>query len=286
MRGIDELDHYELLEIGRSASATEIDRAYRNAQNIYQEGSLALYSVFDRLDTAAIRQRLDEAYRVLADAELRAQYDEYLPSAEERSSARDPRPEVGMPQADPARVAPTTVDSLSGFDPAEQLDSVEQAVEEFDALEDDSGGEYDGVRLRRNRLFRGYEIDDIADVTKVGPAHLRNIEEENFVDLPAVLRPLRDAYAQTIGLDPKIVVPSYMARVQESRAGQQRAASSPDVRRSGMDAPPLASTVEEGSARGSRCSRSLRLRPGEALIDAVGDDRGRGRSSESQGRVR
>lgn len=224
MRGIDELDHYELLEIGRSASATEIDRAYRNAQNIYQEGSLALYSVFDRLDTAAIRQRLDEAYRVLADAELRAQYDEYLPSAEERSSARDPRPEVGMPQADPARVAPTTVDSLSGFDPAEQLDSVEQAVEEFDALEDDSGGEYDGVRLRRNRLFRGYEIDDIADVTKVNSSHIRNIEAENFGDLPAdvYVRGFVTAYAQTIGLDPKIVVPSYMARVQESRNGQQR----------------------------------------------------------------
>ena len=157
MRGIDELDHYELLEIGRSASAPEIDRAYRNAQNIYQEGSLALYSVFDRLDTAAIRQRLDEAYRVLADAELRAQYDAYLPSAEERSSARDPRPEVGMQQADPGRVATGTVDSLSGFDPVEQLDSVEQAVEEFDALEDDSGGDAgDDLRHRVRRLIRNH----------------------------------------------------------------------------------------------------------------------------------
>jgi len=224
MRGIDELDHYELLEIGRTASATEIDRAYRNAQTVYQEGSLALYSVFDRLDTAAIRQRLDEAYRVLADAELRAHYDADLPSGEERSGAPDPRPEAGAQQAEPGRVASRAVDALSGFDPVEQLDSVEQAVEEFDALEDDGGGEYDGVRLRRNRLFRGYEIDDISDVTKVNPSHLRNIEAENFGDLPAdvYVRGFVTAYAQTIGLDPKIVVPSYMARVQESRNGQQR----------------------------------------------------------------
>ncbi len=223
MRGIDELDHYELLEVGRAASATEIDRAYRNAQNIYQDGSLALYSVFDRLDAAAIRERLDEAYRVLADPELRAQYDAELPSAEARSGAPDPRPEAFAGDATTATVA-RTVESLTGFDPSEQLDSVEQAVEEFDALEDDGRGEFDGVRLRRNRLFRGYEIDDISDVTKVSPAHLRNIEAENFVDLPAdvYVRGFVTAYAQTIGLDPKIVVPSYMARVQESRNEQQR----------------------------------------------------------------
>ncbi|MCR9094595.1 MAG: helix-turn-helix domain-containing protein [bacterium] len=220
MRGIDELDHYELLEVGRAASTAEIDRAYRNAQNTYQDGSLALYSVFDRLDAAAIRERLDEAYRVLADADLRTEYDEALPSAVGRSGAPDPRPEAMADETDAA----VSTRSLEGFDPAEQLDAVDQAVEEFDALEDDGGGEFDGVRLRRNRLFRGYEIDDISDVTKVSPAHLRNIEEENFLDLPAdvYVRGFVTAYAQTIGLDPKIVVPSYMARVQESRSEQQR----------------------------------------------------------------
>jgi len=220
MRGIDELDHYELLEITRGATPAEIDRAYRNAQNVYAEGSLAMYSVFDRLDAQTIGSRLDEAYRVLSDPELRATYEEALPESEAPNPAIDPRPEVGAPALD-AAVAP---EGLSGFDPVEQLDAVDQAVEEFDALEDDGRGEFDGVRLRRNRLFRGIEIDDISDVTKVSTAHLRNIEEENFVDLPAdvYVRGFVTAYAETIGLDPKIVVPSYMARVQESRNSEQR----------------------------------------------------------------
>jgi len=72
MRGIDELDHYELLEIGRGAAPSEIDRAYRTSQETYADGSLALYSVFESMDASAIRERFDEAHRVLSDSELRS----------------------------------------------------------------------------------------------------------------------------------------------------------------------------------------------------------------------
>ena len=75
MRGIEELDHYEMLEVPRGATPGEIDRAYRLAQQTYAEGSLALYSIFEKRDAAEIRARLDEAYRVLADPELRSSYD-------------------------------------------------------------------------------------------------------------------------------------------------------------------------------------------------------------------
>lgn len=216
MRGIDELDHYELLEIARTASVAEVDHAYRLAQQIYGEGSLALYSVFESHDAAAIRQRLDEAYRVLSDPELRSSYDESQ-SFEEGTSA-----EV---------ISPSTSDNV-GFDLQTSLDlsgatsagTVDDSEQEYDVFEDDGGGDFDGMRLRRTRLFRGYEIDHISDVTKVSGAHLRNIEEENFVDLPAdvYVRGFVTAYASTIGLDPKVVVPSYMERVQESRTANQR----------------------------------------------------------------
>jgi DnaJ-class molecular chaperone len=75
MRGIDELDYYELLEISSTASAADIDRAYRMAQQTYADDSLALYTVFENADASSIRERLDEAYRVLADPETRESYD-------------------------------------------------------------------------------------------------------------------------------------------------------------------------------------------------------------------
>ncbi len=221
MRGIDELDHYELLEISRTATSAEIDRAYRMAQQTYADGSLALYSVFESLDARAIRDRLDEAYRVLADPELRVQYDEVMKVEAPMTIDLD----SDRPIEEALRLDAERADGGSGAGDRSNAsvspDSFDDVVEEFDAIEDDGSGEFDGVRLRRNRMFRGYEIDDISSVTKVNSTHLRNIEDENFGALPAdvYVRGFVKAYAQTIGLDPKVVVPSYMARLEESRGG-------------------------------------------------------------------
>lgn len=228
MRGIDELDHYELLEVGRAASGMDIDRAYRLAQQTYADGSLAMYGVFEARDASAIRERLDEAYRVLADPELRSVYDQDLPDVEEREDARLTNRSAGQGASDAsgpayANQVPSSA-LMQGAGEERVIDSFDSAIEEFDALEDEGGGDFDGVRLRRTRLFRGYEIDDISDVTKVSCAHLRNIEDENFGELPAdvYVRGFVTAYAKTIGLDPQVVVPSYMERMNGARTSDSR----------------------------------------------------------------
>lgn len=222
MIGMEDLDYYHLLEIPRNATTAEITHAYRLSQQTYGEGSLALYSIFESSEAAVIRERLDEAYRVLSNPEFRAAYDVDQPPAEVTAYSLSRSGEhTDESRPDLATNGATSVDSAGA---SSAIDSLEEGVEEYDVFEDEGGGEFDGVRLRRTRLFRGYEIDDIADVTKVSGSHLRNIEDENFVDLPAdvYVRGFVTAYATTIGLDPNIVVPSYMARVQESRSGNQR----------------------------------------------------------------
>jgi hypothetical protein len=249
MKSVGELDHYELLEIPHSASPDEIDRAYRTAQQTYAEGSLALYSVFETQDVTTIRANLDEAYRVLADPETRESYDREMrfedsdrgPARPAQLSTRSDTQSATQPGMQPdgspassfgshrissAMRSDSHLDECSNYVVEGVIEGViEEVVEEYDALEDDDVGEFDGVRLRRVRLFRGYEIDDIAGVTKVTGAHLRNIEAENFNLLPAdvYVRGFVTAYAKTIGLDPEVVVPSYMARVQQFRADGQRA---------------------------------------------------------------
>lgn len=224
MRGIDELDHYELLEVAPGASPGEIDRAYRMAQETYADGSLALYSIFEKRDAKEIRARLDEAYRVLADPELRVSYDLARRGAGVGSAsdvlAAVSNPSNGFQARTPVIESSPRMDEVVEVATASSFDEGAEAYE----VEDDSSGEFDGPRLRRTRLFRGYEIQQIADVTKVSSLHLRNIEEENFVDLPAdvYVRGFVTAYAKTIGLDPQAVVPSYMTRLSESRQKSQK----------------------------------------------------------------
>jgi curved DNA-binding protein CbpA len=198
MKPMSEMTHYELLEIERDASSEEIERAYRLARATYSEDSLAAYSVYEEAETAAIRERIELAYRVLADADARSGYDAQLggAAAEELPIAFEFEPEV-----------------------APQAPELPHEIEAFADIEEAAEAGWDGARLRRARLARALDIDRISAVTKINPRYLRCIEEESFPELPAsvYVRGFVTAYARAVGLDPARVVASYMERVAAAR---------------------------------------------------------------------
>ncbi len=206
MKPLDEQSHYEALEISRHASGEEVERAYRVLRDSYGDESMALYSVFDPSDARSIRERVELAYQVLSDQEQRRDYDQSL-------SPGDPSLEEPAPVEEPWAPAPQP--ALSG--PFEQ-------IEAFEDLEAEEGGEeFDGARLRRARMRRGIEIEQVAGVTKINPTYLHFIEEESYDDLPApvYVRGFVTAYARAIGLDPVRVVGSYMARLDQDKGDQR-----------------------------------------------------------------
>jgi len=202
MKPLSEQDHYEILEISRRIPQREIERAYQLAQATYAEDSLAGYSIFAEGDAEAMRERIEIAYRVLSDAESRRDYDSSLAGGvapPEPASSRRAEPEAPLAAAE----------SLS-------------SIEAFDEFDDDPGA-YDGARLRRSRLRRGMEIEDVARVTKVNPTYVSFIEEERFADLPArvYVRGFVCAFASCVGLDPRKVAGSYMERFDRENPKQQ-----------------------------------------------------------------
>jgi curved DNA-binding protein CbpA len=201
LKPLGELDHYEVLEIERDASPQEVERAFRLAHESWAEGSLAAYSVFEDDELALLRERVEAAYQVLADPEARRAYDAQL-GAEAEPGGVDLPLDVGGEE--PAEIRPP----LAGF---EDLD--------------DDDGSCDGALLRRSRLQRGLDLDEVSRVTRIKPAYLSALEEERFRDLPApvYVRGFVTAYARCVGLDPRSVVAAYMARVQSNpRAGSAR----------------------------------------------------------------
>jgi flagellar biosynthesis protein FlhG len=197
VKPLSEQNHYEILEIPHGASASDIERAYHLARSTYAEGSLAGHSVFAEGDVSAMRERIETAYRVLSDPEAREAYDEEL------ARRREEQPELPPETGDPELVAVV----------ADAVESVESL--ELDELDDDDG-DFDGARLRRLRLRRGVDLDQIAAVTKVNPTYLLFLEEERFADLPAAVyvRGFVMGYASCIGLDPNLVAKSYMRRYE------------------------------------------------------------------------
>lgn len=192
MKSLSRLDHYEFLEIPRSASPEEVERAYRLALETWEEGSLAGYPIVAAADAAELRERAEAAYRVLSDAASRRAYD--------------------------AASAPATV-----VEPPASAPEPPPAAEPFDDL-DDAESRWDGARLRRYRLRRGRELEEISAVTRINPNHLRFIEEERFAELPArvYVRGFVAAYASCLGLDPTRVAADYVERCERERAKTRR----------------------------------------------------------------
>lgn len=220
-----EQDHYEVLEVGRAASLEEIERAYRVVRETYDGDNLALYSMFADRDAAQIRERIDEAYRVLSDEGKRHDYDAAdVPSAQPNSRFRAYEEPAALLSMDAPAPLPTrmeaSVDGVPGHGvEIDRLGGVSDTFRDLEADVEEDRGEFDGAVLRRARLRLGFDLDQIADITKVSIANLRNLEENNFADLPAsvYVRGFVSSYARTIGLDPKRVVSSYLARLEDAR---------------------------------------------------------------------
>jgi flagellar biosynthesis protein FlhG len=199
-----ELDHYELLALERDATPEQIERAYRQAAATWSQGSLATYSLFDEAEVMALRERVELAWSVLADAEARAAYERSLGAAAD-AAADDLGLDLDLVFEDPAP-RPALIPAIADFE---------------EALEDEGGG-WDGARLRRRRLERGIDLDQIARATKVNPTYLRFIEEENREGLPAAVyvRGFVSAYARCLGLDGPGVAADYVERFEAARRSQ------------------------------------------------------------------
>ena len=162
MRDEFELDHYDVLEVDPDAGPDEIERSYRVLSAAYEGDSLATYSLFGAEEAEQLRDRIDQAFRVLSDPALRRAYD----------AAR-----MGeMPEEEEYDDGPVTLAPLDDGLAQPLAEPRSREVPTFDRMDDGTGEEsdeetvWDGARLRRARLLRSVEVEDVASVTTISPA--------------------------------------------------------------------------------------------------------------------
>ena len=78
MKNFEELNFYEILEISIDASPFKINRAYKNALEVYGKESLLTYALFSDKERVDIIRRIDDAYNTLSNKTKRAAYDASL----------------------------------------------------------------------------------------------------------------------------------------------------------------------------------------------------------------
>ena len=222
MRDVDELDHYDVLEVAaRRDGATRSSAPIACCSATCADDSLATYSMFGEEEAEALRDRIEPAYRVLSDPDARRAYDAARSrrcrgGAERRAGrARDARAARRRPRSrsrSPSR-APRGAHLRSH-------------------------GRRRGGRVRRQRpsgtaracAARGCcavsRSKTSRRATKISPAYLRFLEEERFDDLPAVVyvRGFVAAYARCLGLDADQRVAQLRARASRSTGARSRRA--------------------------------------------------------------
>lgn len=185
---------YDLLEVEPTASQESIRRANRRVGQVYAGDSVVVGGLYRPARLEKLHRQLEHAYdtlmnpakRRLNDASL---FPDGMPS--EPPHAR-PSSEVG--------VAP-----IVGYRP--------------EAPEVDENTVFSGQLLQMFREARGFDLREIADHTKIGMGYLHAIEQETYVDLPAIVyvRGFLVEYAKMLELNVPQVLDTYLGRVRQAQ---------------------------------------------------------------------
>ncbi len=73
---INDMDLYEVLDIGRDVSTDAVADAYRKAVEAYRPGALTSYGLLAEDERRSMLERIELAFRTLGDDERRRAYDE------------------------------------------------------------------------------------------------------------------------------------------------------------------------------------------------------------------
>jgi len=75
LKKIEDMNHYEVLNINKSASQQEIEKAYIAAKAAFQRNALAHYNLVSESESEDMLTRIEKAYLVLSHPKKRKRYD-------------------------------------------------------------------------------------------------------------------------------------------------------------------------------------------------------------------
>jgi len=214
MKRLSEQNYYNLLDISPKASFGEVRSAYDQAMTIYSSDSISTYSLFTQKERELILSSLAEAYRILTDNQLRKEYNHFLIEAGELSPQ-----EIGFSYMEDSNIAKGKLVEVS----VESLIQKEKKIEKESLPPKknltlfESQHSVTGKDIKMIRTTKEISLEEIFQKTNIPRQTLKDIEEECFENLPALvyLKGFLKAYARILHLNQAEIVDGYIKRYLE-----------------------------------------------------------------------
>jgi curved DNA-binding protein CbpA len=208
MKTFDDQNYYEILKLPFDADGSAIQRAYREALEIYGDNSLVTYALFSDEQRADLLQAIDEAFHTLMDESKRATYNQMLVRSGLADASAFARKIEKPPTYAPASPAPIKHRDLSAWvKQRSKEEEIKQLSSEILGKDRVSGDD-----LKRMREALGIEIAEIYELTRISATTLKAIESNQSDALPAevFLKSFLRSLAQILQMDSQRVVEGYL----------------------------------------------------------------------------
>jgi curved DNA-binding protein CbpA len=207
MKTFEDENYYQILRVAGNATAIEIRRAYMDTLAIYEEESIATYSLFSAEQRETLLQSIKKAFDTLIDENKRSAYNRMLIDTGQVEPAFFSMQASDKPPDHPSDRSISREKSLSRW--------VQRKAEEPEVMalieEVQSKEMLSGQDLKQLREALGIEVPEIFAITRISSSILNMIEADQFDDLPAgiYLKQFLRSYAEILQIDPQHVVEGY-----------------------------------------------------------------------------
>lgn len=206
-----DLNYYELFRISYNASSFEIRQAYKHILAIYEENSLATYSLFTEDEQKLILSKIEDAFLTLIDNKKRKVYDNNLVNTGEAPDKiltdREKKKAIPIFHTSKARANNNSSARIKKKIQERKAGDLATTMLKRDQIS--------GKDLRNLRESLGIELEEIFQATKISPTALAAIEKDDVGNLPPkiYLISFLKSYAEALQLDPKQIVDGYIKNI-------------------------------------------------------------------------
>ncbi len=198
-------NYYEVLDISPQASQDKIFDAYKKARKTFSLSSPGLLKIFTKQEAYQWLSTIEEAYSVIGHPNSRRVYDMKLNSIFSNESRNLDFINEKIQKTITKQTGPDKGFAYTRISRYKVDKDMEKMI-----LSQDT---FDGSFLKRVREYKNIKLPDLSEVTCITIAYLKAIENNDYLNLPALVfvRGYIIQYCHILGLDESKVVPSYIS---------------------------------------------------------------------------